>query len=76
MQSLRAIAGEKDKSALWILLALFFWFLGYQGILPFVGKLCKDVFDIVERQGGPARLGRRHRPDPLRHTRRATSRTG
>ncbi|HUW70362.1 MAG TPA: MFS transporter [bacterium] len=47
MQSLRAIAGEQDKSALWILIALFFWFLGYQGILPFVGKLCKEVFMIT-----------------------------
>ncbi|MBU0927853.1 MAG: MFS transporter [Spirochaetes bacterium] len=46
VRSLRAIAGEKDKSALWILVALFFWFLGYQGILPFIGKLCKDVFEI------------------------------
>lgn len=46
VQSLRAIAGEHDKSALWILIALFFWFLGYQGILPFVGKLCKEVFMI------------------------------
>ncbi|OHD27357.1 MAG: MFS transporter [Spirochaetes bacterium GWB1_59_5] len=47
MQSLRAVAGEKDKSALWILLALFFWFLSYQGILPFIGKLCKEVFGIT-----------------------------
>jgi len=46
MQSLRAIAGQQDRSALWILIALFFWFLGYQGILPFVGKLCKEVFMI------------------------------
>ncbi len=46
IRSLRAIAGEQDKSALWILVALFFWFLGYQGILPFVGKLCKEVFMI------------------------------
>ncbi|MBL8968895.1 MAG: MFS transporter [Spirochaetaceae bacterium] len=46
VKSLRAIAGEKDKSALWILVSLFFWFLGYQGILPFIGKLCKDVFEI------------------------------
>ena len=46
-KALKGIAGEKDKSALWILLALFFWFLGYQGILPFIGKLCKDVFEIA-----------------------------
>lgn len=47
MQSLKAVAGEKDKSALWILLALFFWFISYQGILPFIGKLCKEVFGVT-----------------------------
>ena len=46
IKSLRAIAGEQDKSALWILLALLFWFLAYQGILPFIGKLCKEVFEV------------------------------
>lgn len=46
LRSLKAVAGEKDKSTLWILLALFFWFLSYQGILPFVGKLCKEVFGV------------------------------
>jgi MFS family permease len=47
VKSLRSIAGEADKSALWILLSLFFWFLGYQGILPFIGKLCKEVFEVA-----------------------------
>ena len=41
--ALRSIAGEKDKSALFILLSLFFWFLGYQGVLPFIGKYSIDV---------------------------------
>ena len=43
IKSIKAIAGQKDKSALWILLSLFFWFLGYQGILPFVGKMSIDI---------------------------------
>ena len=47
MKSLKAIAGEADKSALWILISLLLWFLGYQGMLPFVGKLCKEVFGIT-----------------------------
>lgn len=47
VSSLRAIAGEKDKSALWILLSLFFWFLGYQGLLPFIGKLSKEVLGVT-----------------------------
>jgi MFS family permease len=44
VRSLKSIAGEKDKSALWILLSLFFWFMGYQGILPFIGKLSVEIF--------------------------------
>jgi len=46
LASLRKIAGEKDKSALWILVSLFIWFLGYQGVLPFIGKFCKEVLDV------------------------------
>jgi len=43
VRSLKAIAGEADKSALWILLSLFFWFWGYQGILPFISKFAVEV---------------------------------
>jgi MFS family permease len=42
-KSIKGIAGQKDKSALWILLSLFFWFLGYQGVLPFIGKYCIEI---------------------------------
>jgi maltose/moltooligosaccharide transporter len=38
LSSLRKVAGEKDKSALRILGALFLWFLAYQGVLPWIGK--------------------------------------
>jgi predicted MFS family arabinose efflux permease len=41
--SIKAVVGEKDKSALFILLSLLFWFIGYQGILPFVGKYSLEV---------------------------------
>jgi maltose/moltooligosaccharide transporter len=44
LATLKTIVGEKDRSALWILLSLFFWFLGYQGVLPFIGKLSIEVF--------------------------------
>ena len=37
IKSLRAIFGEGDKSALFILLSLLSWFIAYQGILPFIG---------------------------------------
>lgn len=42
-QSMKAIFGEKEKSALFILLSLLCWFIGYQGILPFIGKYSVDV---------------------------------
>ncbi|MCI6673502.1 MAG: MFS transporter [Spirochaetaceae bacterium] len=37
LHSISVIFHEKDKSALFILLSLFLWFLAYQGILPFIG---------------------------------------
>jgi maltose/moltooligosaccharide transporter len=43
LASLKSVAGGHDKSGLWILLSIFLWFLGYQGVLPFVGKFCIDV---------------------------------
>ncbi len=41
--SFKAVATSKDKSALFILISLFLWFLGYQGVLPFIGKYSIDV---------------------------------
>ncbi|HZJ87534.1 MAG TPA: MFS transporter [Sphaerochaeta sp.] len=43
LKSLKAVFAEEDKSALYILLALLFWFIGYQGILPFVGLYSTDI---------------------------------
>lgn len=43
LHSLKVIFKEQDKSALFILLSLLFWFIGYQGILPFVGLYSKDI---------------------------------
>jgi len=37
-KSLSMILGGKDKSALLILISLLFWFIGYQGMLPWVGR--------------------------------------
>lgn len=42
-KSIKAIIGEKEKSALFILLSIFTWFMAYQGILPFVGVYSKEV---------------------------------
>ena len=41
LASMKALGS--DKSALRILFALFFWFLGYQGILPFIGKYSVNI---------------------------------
>lgn len=37
LASLKLIIRSKDKSALLILAALLFWFIGYQGVLPWIG---------------------------------------
>ncbi|MEJ5183686.1 MAG: MFS transporter [Rectinemataceae bacterium] len=43
LQSFREVAMQQDRSALYILISLFLWFLGYQGVLPFIGKYSVDV---------------------------------
>jgi maltose/moltooligosaccharide transporter len=43
IKSLKQILGEEEKSALFILLSLLFWFIGYQGVLPFVGKYSVEI---------------------------------
>jgi MFS family permease len=43
LESFRNVAAQKDKSALYILISLFLWFMGYQGVLPFIGKYSVDV---------------------------------
>lgn len=43
LKSLKHIFGEQDKSAFFVLVSLLFWFIGYQGVLPFVGKYSVEV---------------------------------
>jgi MFS family permease len=43
LSSIKEVASQKDKSAFYILVSLFLWFLGYQGVLPFIGKYSLDV---------------------------------
>jgi maltose/moltooligosaccharide transporter len=47
-ESFKAIAGSKDRSALFILISLFLWFLGYQGVLPFIGKYSVDILKVSQ----------------------------
>ncbi len=48
LKSLRTIVSAKDQSALWVLISIFFWFLGYQGLLPFIGLYTRDVIGTSE----------------------------
>jgi MFS family permease len=42
-QSLKVIFAEEDKSAMRILFSLLFWFIAYQGVLPFIGLYSEEV---------------------------------
>ncbi|MBT3271988.1 MAG: MFS transporter [Spirochaetales bacterium] len=53
-KSLKLIFSGKDRSALLILVSLFFWFLGYQGILPFIGLYSKEVIGVSTGTAGLA----------------------
>lgn len=52
--SLKTIGANKDRSALRILVSLFFWFLGYQGVLPWIGKFAVETLGASQ---GTAALG-------------------
>jgi maltose/moltooligosaccharide transporter len=52
LKSLRLVMGAEDRSAVWVLLGIFFWFLGYQGILPFVGLYTRDMLGTTEGVAG------------------------
>jgi maltose/moltooligosaccharide transporter len=52
LASLKLVFGSKDRSAMWILLSIFLWFLGYQGLLPFVGLYTRDVLGATEGIAG------------------------
>ncbi len=50
--SLKLVFGGGDRSAMLILLSLFFWFLGYQGVLPFIGIYSREVLGVSEGLAG------------------------
>ncbi len=53
-ESLKLIFAGKDRSALLILISLFLWFLGYQGVLPFIGLYSKEVIGVSSGTAGLA----------------------
>lgn len=52
LKSLKLVFGAADKSAMWILISIFLWFLGYQGLLPFVTLYTRDVLGASEGIAG------------------------
>jgi MFS family permease len=53
-ESLKLIFAGKERSALLILISLFLWFLGYQGVLPFIGLYSKEVIGVSSGTAGLA----------------------
>lgn len=51
MESLRLILNDPDKSALRILLAIFFWFIAYNGIEAFFTLYAKNHLGLTESDG-------------------------
>ncbi len=52
MDSLKLVFSGKEKSAVLILISLFLWFLGYQGVLPFIGLYSKEVIGVSSGTAG------------------------
>lgn len=52
LESFRMIASGEDKSAVFILVAIFLWFFGYQGLLPFVTMYTIEVYGVTEGTAG------------------------
>ncbi len=46
--------GKKDTSAFFVLLSLFFWFLAYQGLVPYVALYSIEIFNISTGSGALA----------------------
>ena len=46
--------GKQDQSTLFILVSLFFWFMAYQGLVPYMGVYSIETFDISTGSGAIA----------------------
>lgn len=45
-KSLKMILAAKDRSALFILISLLLWFIGYQGVLPWIGLYSREFLGL------------------------------
>ncbi|MBP7479412.1 MAG: MFS transporter [Spirochaetaceae bacterium] len=51
LKSISAVLGSSDKSAFFVLLSLFFWFMGYQGMSPYIAEYSILTFHVSTGQG-------------------------
>jgi maltose/moltooligosaccharide transporter len=47
LKSLKLILAAEDRSALFILISLLLWFIGYQGMLPWIGLYSRDILGLT-----------------------------
>ncbi|HPO03549.1 MAG TPA: MFS transporter, partial [Treponemataceae bacterium] len=55
-QSIRLVFAASDKSGFLVLLSLFFWFVGYQGVVPYLTQYSIITFGLSTGQG-PLAMG-------------------
>ncbi len=55
-QSIKFVFTAKDKSGLLVLISLFLWFVGYQGVVPFLTEFSIRTFSLTTGQG-PLAMG-------------------
>jgi len=55
-RSLRMVFTAKDKSGFLVLVSLFLWFVGYQGVVPYLTEFSIRTFNLTTGQG-PLAMG-------------------
>lgn len=51
LRSLRMVFTAKDKSGFLVLVSLFLWFVGYQGVVPYLTEFSIRTFNVSTGQG-------------------------
>lgn len=54
--SFKHVFRAKDKSGFFVLVSLFLWFVGYQGVLPYITEYSMKNFELTQGQG-PLAMG-------------------
>ena len=48
IKSIKLVFTQTDKSAFFILISLFLWFIGYQGVLPYIGLYSVETLKVSQ----------------------------